>query len=88
MAIVLNGDGLESNRPETNFPGISVDSNRFNCLVEKNGYLLPCVAGYAGKSGPGDRRGTSTNFRGLRAQVNIKEELRWLRARSQFSDVA
>jgi hypothetical protein len=31
------GDGVESNRPATNFPGISVDSNRFNCLVEKSG---------------------------------------------------
>jgi len=25
----VSGDGLESNRPATNFPGISVDSNRF-----------------------------------------------------------
>jgi hypothetical protein len=25
------------NRPATNFPGISVDSNPFNCLVEKSG---------------------------------------------------
>jgi hypothetical protein len=31
------GDGVESNRPATNFPGISVDSNRFDCLVEKVG---------------------------------------------------
>jgi len=30
----VSGDGLESNRPATNFPGISVDSNRFDCLVE------------------------------------------------------
>ena len=29
--------GVESNRPTTNFPGISVDSNRFYCLVEKSG---------------------------------------------------
>ena len=29
--------GLEFNRPATNFPGITVDSNRFNCLVEKSG---------------------------------------------------
>jgi len=28
------GDGVESNRPATNFLGISVDSNRFNCLGE------------------------------------------------------
>ena len=33
----VSGDGLESNRPATNFPGISVDSNRVNRLVEKNG---------------------------------------------------
>jgi hypothetical protein len=31
------GDGIGSKRPETNFPGISVDSNRVNRLVEKNG---------------------------------------------------
>ena len=30
-------DRVESNRPATNFPGISVDSNRFNGLVEKSG---------------------------------------------------
>ena len=30
------GEGGESNRPATNFPGISVDTNRFNCLVEKS----------------------------------------------------
>ena len=29
------GDGVESNRPATNFPGISVDTNRVYCLVEK-----------------------------------------------------
>ena len=28
---------VESIRPATNFPGISVDTNRFNCLVEKSG---------------------------------------------------
>ena len=33
----VSGVGVESNRPTTNFPGISVDSNRVNCLVEKNG---------------------------------------------------
>ena len=33
----VSGDGLESNRPATNFPRISVDSNRFDCLVEKSG---------------------------------------------------
>ena len=27
-------DGVESNRPATNFPGISVDSNRVDCLDE------------------------------------------------------
>ena len=31
------GDGLESNRPATNFPGIPVDSDRFDCLVENSG---------------------------------------------------
>ena len=31
------GDGVGSNRPATNFPGISLDSNRFDCLVEKSG---------------------------------------------------
>ncbi len=30
----VSGDGLESNRPATN---ISLDSNRFDCLVEKSG---------------------------------------------------
>ena len=33
----VSGVGVESNRPTTNFPGISVDTNRFDCLVEKNG---------------------------------------------------
>jgi len=33
----VSGDGLESNRPATNFPGISVDSKWFDCLVEKSG---------------------------------------------------
>jgi len=33
----VSGDGLESNRPATNFPGISVDTNRFDCLAEKSG---------------------------------------------------
>jgi len=27
---------VESNRPATNFPGISLDSYRFDCLVEKS----------------------------------------------------
>jgi len=31
------GDGVESNRPATNFPRISVDTNRVDCLVEKSG---------------------------------------------------
>ena len=35
--VVYGGDGVESNRPATNFPGISVDSNRVYRLVEKNG---------------------------------------------------
>ena len=30
----VSGVGVESNRPTTNFPGISVDSNRVNRLVE------------------------------------------------------
>ena len=33
----VSGDGLESKRPATNSPGIAVDSNWFNCLVEKSG---------------------------------------------------
>ena len=33
----VSGDGVESNRPETNFPEISVDSNRIDCLVEESG---------------------------------------------------
>ena len=32
----VSGDGLESIRPATNFPGISVDSNQVNRLVEKS----------------------------------------------------
>jgi len=35
--IWVSGDGVESNRPATNSPGIEVDSNRFDCLVEKSG---------------------------------------------------
>ena len=31
----VSGDGVGSNRPVTNFPRISVDSNRVDCLVEK-----------------------------------------------------
>ena len=34
---MVSGGGVESNRPATNSPGIPVDSNRFNCLVEKSG---------------------------------------------------
>ena len=34
---VLGGDGGGSNRPATNFPRIPVDSNRFDCLIEKSG---------------------------------------------------
>jgi hypothetical protein len=33
----VSGVGIESNRPATNFPGISVDSNRFDCLADKSG---------------------------------------------------
>ena len=33
----VSGDGPESNRPATNFPGILVDSKWFDCLVEKSG---------------------------------------------------
>jgi len=32
----VSGVGVESNRPTTNFPGISVDTDRFDCLVEKD----------------------------------------------------
>ena len=31
----VSGDGVESNRPSTNFPGISVDIDWVDCLVEK-----------------------------------------------------
>ena len=34
------GVGVGSNRPATNFPRISVDSNRFNCLVENGGLVI------------------------------------------------
>ena len=33
----VSGDGLESNRPATNFPGFSVGSNRVDRMVEKSG---------------------------------------------------
>jgi len=33
----VSGDGLESNRPATNFPRTSVDTNRVHYLVEKSG---------------------------------------------------
>ena len=33
----VSGDGLESNRPATNSPGIPVDSDRLDCLVENSG---------------------------------------------------
>ena len=33
----VSGDRVESNRPATNFAGISVDSKWFDCLVEKSG---------------------------------------------------
>jgi len=32
--VVCGGDGGGSKRPATNSPGIAVDSNWFNCLVE------------------------------------------------------
>ena len=38
--IWVSGDGIESNRPATNSPGIPVDSNRFNCLVENGGLVI------------------------------------------------
>ena len=34
------GDGVESTRPATNFPRISVGTNRVNGLVEKSGLDL------------------------------------------------
>jgi hypothetical protein len=34
------GDGVESNRPATNFPGIAVDSNPFNRVVDRNVYVV------------------------------------------------
>ena len=33
----VSGVGVDPNRPATNFPGISADSNRVDCLVEKSG---------------------------------------------------
>ena len=33
----VSGVEVESNRPATNFPGISVDSDRVDRLVEKSG---------------------------------------------------
>ena len=38
--VVYGGVGVESNRPATNSPGIPVDSNRFNCLVENGGLVI------------------------------------------------
>ena len=38
--VVYGGVGVESNRPATNSPGIPVDSNRVNRLVEKNGLVV------------------------------------------------
>ena len=35
--VVYGGVGVGSNRPATNFPGIPMDSNRFDCLVETSG---------------------------------------------------
>ena len=35
----VSGDELESNRPATNFPGISVDSDRVDYLVERKSKL-------------------------------------------------
>ena len=37
----VSGVGVESNRPATNFPGISLDSYRFDCLVKKSGLGAP-----------------------------------------------
>jgi hypothetical protein len=31
---------VESNRPATNFPGIAVDSNPFNRVVDRNVYVV------------------------------------------------
>ena len=33
----VSGVGVESNRTVTNYPEISVDSNRIDCLVTKSG---------------------------------------------------
>jgi hypothetical protein len=35
--VVYGGVGVESSRPATNFPGISVDPNGVDCLDEKSG---------------------------------------------------
>ena len=40
--VILGIYKTESNRPATNFPGISVDPNQFDCLDEKSG--LRCLA--------------------------------------------
>ena len=37
MSLSGLGVRLGSNRPATNFPGIPVDSDRFDCLVENSG---------------------------------------------------
>ena len=47
----VSGDGVESNRPATNFPGISVDSKWVDCLVEKRGLALWLAVSF-GKKGP------------------------------------
>ena len=39
-AVFLGGDGVEANRPATNFPGIAVDSNRFDRVVDRNVYVV------------------------------------------------
>jgi len=36
----VSGVGVESNRPATNFPGIAVDSNRFDRVVDRNVYVV------------------------------------------------
>ena len=36
----IGGDGGESNRPATNFPGIAVDSNRLDRVVDRNVYVV------------------------------------------------
>ena len=60
---VAGGDGGESNRPATNFPRISVDTNWVDYLVEKSGLDVEPRGVIEG--GPG--------LRGVTGQVGIRQ---------------